>query len=175
MIITTCLERKVYWTFQVHICMWGDVWTRWSSPLLICCVPSRSGCWSPSSGFPFDTARCRSPLRTERQLRCSHRPSGSWVLAQWHQEHEYQKNSGVYLNFSSGEKLSLDLEISSLPSHKMMKGQYSGLGSLVWSWTQVSLCVEVYMFSQCPCGLALHSLVSSHFPKTWLEVNRRQL
>ncbi len=68
----------------------------------MCCVPSRSGSWSPSSVSPSAAAWCRSPPLAARPFRRSLRLSGSRVTAQKHWEHEHQGNSecALYLQLT---------------------------------------------------------------------------
>ncbi len=82
MTTTISLKQTVYWIFHVLVDLWDEVLTRWSPSLTKCCVPSRSGSWSPSSVFPSATAWCRSLPRAARPIRGSRRPSGSRVSVQ---------------------------------------------------------------------------------------------
>ncbi len=68
----------------------------------MCCVPSRSGSWSPSSVSSSAAAWCRSPPLAARPFRRSLRLSGSRVTAQKHWEHEHQGNSecALYLQLT---------------------------------------------------------------------------
>ncbi len=93
MTTTISLKQTVCWTFCVPVHTWEEVLTRWSSSRAMCCVPSRSSSWSPSSVSPSASAWCRSPPHAALPIRRSCRPSGSRVSAQKHREHKHQGNS----------------------------------------------------------------------------------